>query len=349
MKNTNPKKIALNITLLITGVFIIIYLALSIVFGVFKILPFIILPIVLFFIIYFTVKYVIETFIYEKIRIIYKTIHNIKGTKQYIKEEHSNDKNLLENVNQEVLDWVKDRRQEIEELKKLEIYRREYIGNVSHELKTPIFNIQGYILTLLDGGLEDETINKEYLLRTEKSINRMIAIVQDLEAISQLESGELKLEFSKFDIITLVKEVVEFVEIKAKKRKVKLIIDSGSDKYIMVYADKKRIRQVLTNLIENSIKYAGDKDSTSKISFFDMDEMVLIEVSDNGIGVSESDIPRLFERFYRTDKGRSRGQGGTGLGLSIVKHIIEAHNQTINVRSALGVGTTFGFTLKKGE
>ena len=138
-------------------------------------------------------------------------------------------------------------------------------------------------------------------------------------------------------------------EKKAKKRKVKLTIDSGSDKYIMVYADKKRIRQVLTNLIENSIKYAGDKDSTSKISFFDMDEMILIEVSDNGIGVSEADVPRLFERFYRTDKGRSRGQGGTGLGLSIVKHIIEAHNQTINVRSAIGVGTTFGFTLKKGE
>ena len=349
MKNTNPKKIALNITFFIIGLFIVIYLTITIVFGIFKLIPSLALAILLFFVIYFTVKYVIEKFIYEKIRIIYKTIHNIKGTKKYIKEEHANDKNLLENVNQEVLDWVKDRRQEIDELKKLEIYRREYIGNVSHELKTPIFNIQGYILTLLDGGLEDETINKEYLLRTEKSINRMIAIVQDLEAISQLESGELKLEFSKFDIIVLVKEVIEFLEIKAKKRKVKLTIDSGSDKYIMVYADKKRIRQVLTNLIENSIKYAGDKDSTSKISFFDMDEMVLIEVSDNGIGVSEADVPRLFERFYRTDKGRSRGQGGTGLGLSIVKHIIEAHNQTINVRSAIGVGTTFGFTLKKGE
>ncbi len=349
MKNSNPKKIALNITLLITGVFILIDLAISIVFGIFKIIPFLILPIVLFFVIYFTVKYVIETFIYEKIRIIYKTIHNIKGIKKNIKEEYGTDKNLLENVNQEVLDWVKDRRQEIDELKKLEIYRREYIGNVSHELKTPIFNIQGYILTLLDGGLEDETINREYLLRTEKSINRMIAVVQDLEAISQLESGELKLEFSKFDIISLVKEVNEFLEIKAKKRKVKLTIDSDNDKHIMVYADKKRIRHVLSNLIENSIKYAGDRDPATKISFFDMDEVLLIEVSDNGIGVSESDIPRLFERFYRTDKGRSRGQGGTGLGLSIVKHIIEAHSQTINVRSALGVGTTFGFTLRKEE
>ena len=347
MKNSNPKKIALNISLLITAIFVITYISLSVIFNVFKLIPFLILPIVLFIVIYLIVKYVIEKFIYEKIRVIYKTISNIKGTKNLIKEEGVKDKNLLESVNQEVLDWVKDRRKEIEDLKKLEIYRREFIGNVSHELKTPIFNIQGYVLTLLDGGLDDPTINKEYLLRTEKSINRMISIVQDLEAIAQLESGELKLEFSKFDIISLIKEVFEFVEIKAKKRNVKLTINQGSDKYLMVYADKKRIRQVLSNLIENSIKYSGEKDPATIISFFDMDELMLIEVSDNGVGVSEADIPRLFERFFRTDKSRSREQGGTGLGLSIVKHIIEAHKQTINVRSTIGVGTTFGFTLKK--
>ncbi len=349
MTNSYPKKIAFNISLLITGIFVIIYLSLSLAFDIFRIIPFIVLPIVLFFAVFYVVSFVLKKFIYEKIRIIYKTIHNIKGTEKYVKEELGKDKNLLENVNQEVLNWVSDRRKEIEELKKLEIYRREFIGNVSHELKTPIFNIQGYILTLLDGGLEDPTINKEYLLRTEKSINRMISIVNDLEAISQLESGELKLEFSKFDIIALVKEVIEFLEIKAKKRNVKLNLNQGSDKYLMVYADKKRIRQVLTNLLENSIKYSGEKEQATKISFFDMDEVMLIEVADNGVGIADKDIPRLFERFFRTDKSRSREQGGTGLGLSIVKHIIEAHNQTINVRSALGIGTTFGFTLKKGE
>ena len=250
-------------------------------------------------------------------------------------------------MNQQVVKWAEDKKEEIEELKKLEEYRREFLGNVSHELKTPIFNIQGYVLTLLDGGLDDPEINREYLLRTEKSINRMINIVEDLESISKLESGELKLMPERFDIILLVKEVFEFLERVAKKNQIKLAFDKNYDKPAIVNADKEKIRQVLINLVDNSLKY-GNKGGLSKVSLFDMDENILIEVTDDGIGVTQHDIPRLFERFYRTDKGRSREQGGTGLGLSIVKHIIEAHRQTINVRSTIGIGTTFAFTLKKG-
>jgi len=347
MFNSNPRIIALNNATLITSFFMVIYVIFSLLFVKFQIGIFLFLSVFLFIFSFLIIRYSVEKFIYEKIRIIYKTIHNLKVSKQNFRDKQKGSYDLLENVNQEVLDWVENKSQEIEDLKKLEVYRREYIGNVSHELKTPIFNIQGYILTLLDGGLDDPSINKEYLLRTEKSINRMIAIIQDLEEISRLESGELKLEFSIFDIISLAKEVIEFLEIKAKKKKVKLIISPTKEKQIIVKADKKRIRQVLTNLIENSVKYSVDEKALTKISFFDMDEHILVEVADNGIGVSETDIPRLFERFYRTDKGRSRGEGGTGLGLSIVKHIIEAHEQTINVRSGVGVGTTFGFTLQK--
>jgi two-component system phosphate regulon sensor histidine kinase PhoR len=349
MFNSNPLKIAKNNALIITAFSIVIYCLSAYLFAVFNIYMALITGISVFTFSFFTIRYSIEKFLYGKIKIIYKTIHKLKDSKKNLKERLKTNSDLLENVNQEVIDWVEDRSKEIEDLKKLEIYRREYIGNVSHELKTPIFNIQGYILTLLDGGLEDPSINKEYLLRTEKSINRMIAIIHDLEEISRLESGELKLEFSKFDIIALVKEIVDFLEIKAKKRKIKLYIVPTDEKNILVNADKNRIRQILTNLIDNSLKYSSDENAVTKISFFDMDEHILVEVTDNGIGVSEQDIPRLFERFYRTEKSRSRKEGGTGLGLSIVKHIIEAHEQTINVRSSVGIGTTFGFTLQKGN
>ena len=204
------------------------------------------------------------------------------------------------------------------------------------------------MLTLLDGGLEDPSINKEYLLRAEKSINRMIAIVEDLEAISQLESGELKLSITRFDIIGLTREVIEFLEIKSQNKNAQVELSENYEKPLFVKADKERIRQVLINLVENAIKYNfRQMDALTKISFFDMDENILVEVSDNGVGIAQQDLGRIFERFYRTDKGRSREQGGTGLGLAIVKHVIEAHQQTISVRSWPWIGTTFGFTLKK--
>lgn len=253
--------------------------------------------------------------------------------------------NEIHNLDLEIRAWAEDRKDEIERLKKLEVYRKEFLGNVSHELKTPIFNIQGYVLTLLDGGLEDPSINKNYLERAEKSIDRMITIVDDLEAISQLETGELQIEPERFDIYTLAKDVADAQEMKATTKGIILTFPEDS-KPIFVFADRFRIRQVLVNLIVNSVKY-GKEYGETKIRFYDVGENVMVEIADNGIGIEKEHLPRLFERFYRVDKSRSREQGGTGLGLAIVKHIIEAHNQSINVMSTEGAGTVFSFTLKK--
>jgi two-component system phosphate regulon sensor histidine kinase PhoR len=252
----------------------------------------------------------------------------------------------LDNLNQEIIAWVDERKNEIERLKKLEVYRREFLGNVSHELKTPIFNIQGYVLTLLDGGLDDPSINRNYLARAEKSVDRMISIIDDLEAISQLETGELQLELERFDISLLMKEVVEAQEMKATEKGIILTVPEDS-KPVFVVGDRFRIRQVIVNLIVNSVKY-GKEYGETKIRYYDSGYTISVEIADNGIGIAKKHLPRLFERFYRVDKSRSREQGGTGLGLAIVKHIIEAHNQTIEVMSTEGVGTVFSFTLKKG-
>jgi len=225
-------------------------------------------------------------------------------------------------------------------------YRKEFVGNVSHELKTPIFNIQGYTLTLLEGGLEDKRINTRYLSKIEKNINRMISIVTDLEAISKLEHGELTLRLSEFEPVELAKDIIDSLEDRAKEKSISMHLVTNYEKKVLVVADLEFIRQVFTNLILNSINY-GKENGYVKVEFFDMDENLLIEVSDNGIGISEEDVPRVFERFFRVDKSRSTRSGGTGLGLAIVKHIIEAHKQTINVRSQIGIGTTLAFTLKK--
>ncbi len=346
MKFEDPKNLALSNAFLITALLSITYIIAGFLLDFFNVIHLIILDVLVFAFSYFIIRHTSNKFIYDKIKIIYKTIHKLKVEESdELKSKIS--KQSIDMVNQEVLEWGERQRKEIMQLKQLANYRREFLGNISHELKTPIFNIQGYVLTLLDGGLEDPKINQEFLLRTEKSINRMIAIVEDLEAISQLESGELKLEFSKFNIVDLTKDVIEFLEIKAKKKNIKVKLDRNYERPIHVTADKKRIRQALINLIDNSIKYGKDKEGLTVVSFFDMDENVLVEVTDNGLGIDRENIPRIFERFYRTDKARSREQGGTGLGLAIVKHVIEAHNQAINVRSSLGIGTTFGFTLKK--
>jgi len=348
-KNFRPKTLTLITATIIVVALSIIYILVSfLLYSEINFLPLVISDIIVFLVSFFVYNYIIEKFIYAKIKLIYKTIHTFKTPKGSKNKELDLNKDIISSVNQDVLNWAQDRKDEIEELKKLETYRREFLGNVSHELKTPLFNIQGYILTLLDGGLEDVTINKEYLLKTEKNIDRMVAIVEDLESISRFESGELQLELTKFDLVLLAKEVVDFLEIKAKKKNIRIHFRQDYEKPIYVYADKEKIRQVLINLIDNSIKYNNDNGKT-KVSFFDMDENELIEITDNGIGIETKDISRLFERFFRVDKSRSRGQGGSGLGLAIVKHIIEAHNQTINVRSTIGVGTTFAFTLKKSN
>ena len=310
--------------------------------------PLLITDIGVFLLSYFIYRYILEKFIYSKIKLIYKTIHTLKSRIKMQDMDMTLNKDIISKVNEEVTEWAQDRKQEIEELKKLEAYRREFLGNVSHELKTPLFNIQGYILTLLEGGgLEDPSINKEYLQRSEKNIDRMISIVEDLEVISRFETGEMKLDITHFDIVSLTRDVIELLEVKARKKNIRMNIRENG-KMLFIRADKERVRQVLINLMDNSIKY-GKEGGNTEVSFFDMDENILIEVTDDGLGIDRKDIPRLFERFFRVDKSRSREQGGSGLGLAIVKHIIEAHHQTINVRSTIGVGTTFAFTLQKSD
>ncbi len=312
---------------------------------------FMILGLLFFFLIaFYIIQFAINKFILEKIRPIYKIIdfvpekENEKEWKLKLKPGFVE----LADVEHDVEEWAHNQLQEIERLKELERYRKDFVGNVSHELKTPIFNIQGYILTLLEGGLEDPNINKLYLTRTEKSIDRMISIVEDLESINKLETGELKPKFSVFDIVKIVEDVFDLEQRLSKERKISLMFTDKPDKPLMVKADRKRIIEVLTNLVVNAIKY-GKKNGFVKVGFYDFDDKIMIEVTDNGIGVDKKDLSRIFERFFRVDKSRSREQGGTGLGLSIVKHIIEAHNQTINVQSVLNEGTTFTFTLEKAK
>ncbi len=239
-----------------------------------------------------------------------------------------------------------ERQKEVEHLKNLESYRKEYLGNVSHELKTPVFNIQGYISTLIDGGLSDSSINLDYLKRADKSVERIIHIIDDLETITQLETGSLELELDKYDIAAQCRDIFDALDIQARKRNIKLQLVKKFDKPLFVHADKYRIRQVIVNLLTNSIKY-GKEGGKTEINFSLYNDEVIVEIKDNGIGISEQHLPRLFERFYRVDKGRSREQGGTGLGLAIVKHIIEAHQKSITVSSTVDVGTTFTFTLDR--
>ncbi|RUT73158.1 sensor histidine kinase [Ancylomarina longa] len=292
-------------------------------------------------------KYLLNRFMYSKIRMLYKTIHDTQIIDQELIEDVKT-LDALEKAEKDVKEWSETRGSLVSQLKKQEKYRKEFIGNVSHELKTPIFNIQGYILTLLDGGLEDKTINRAYLERTEKSINRMITIVKDLEVISKLESGELKLIMERFNIIDLINEVIEMHEMRVQKNGIQIFFEKSNAAPKFVYADKKEIFQVLNNLIVNSIKYGREK-GTTVIEIMKMDNKMLIEVRDNGIGIETDNLPRIFERFFRVDKSRSRNMGGSGLGLAIVKHIIDAHNQNINVSSTYGEGTSFTFTLEQSK
>ncbi|WP_306742954.1 cell wall metabolism sensor histidine kinase WalK [Marinifilum sp. D714] len=298
-------------------------------------------------IIYNLSKVLVNRFLYSKVRMLYKTIHDTQVIDKELGDKVKST-DILAEAEKEVREWSEQRGSLVAQLKKQEKFRKEFIGNVSHELKTPIFNIQGYILTLLDGGLEDKSINRNYLERTEKSINRMITIVKDLEVISKLESGELKLMYERFNITDLINEVLEMQEMRAHKNGIKLNFIQRVDAPKFVYADKKEIFQVLNNLIVNSIKYGKDKGTTT-IEVMSMDNKALIEVRDNGIGIESDNLPRIFERFFRVDKSRARNMGGSGLGLAIVKHIIDAHNQSINVSSTYGEGTSFTFSLDKSK
>jgi two-component system, OmpR family, phosphate regulon sensor histidine kinase PhoR len=293
-----------------------------------------------------------ELSIYRRIRNITERVTFLTGRKKdepqllvHIPEEKPDPLNELD---EEIMHLEEARQQEIEKLKKLENHRKEFLGNVSHELKTPIFNIQGYVSTLIDGGIHDQSINMDYLKRADKSVDRMIRIIDDLEQISQLESGVLEPDFDTYDIVEQMKDIFVSLEMQAFSKKITFGFLELYNSPILVYADKHRIRQVLVNLVTNSIKYGRENGKTVAGFLLKDENEVTIFISDNGIGIEEAHLPRLFERFYRVDKGRSREQGGTGLGLAIVKHIIEAHQQTIKVTSKVGEGTTFSFTLKRG-
>ena len=292
--------------------------------------------------------FLIDKFFYSNLKLIYKNILQIKNKTVVASKLNLKDADIIPEINKQLISWETEQQHEIEELKKAEVYRREFLGNVSHELKTPIFSAQGFVHTLIDGGIDDLEINTLYLQKATKSLDRLIAIVEDLESISKLEAGEMMVEPRTFDINELVNEVNDSLELRAKEKNIKLSVKEPPTKQIYVYADKERIRQVLINLIDNSLKY-GKQGGETTISFFTNGNKVSVEVSDNGIGIEKSYLPRLFERFFRVDKSRSRDIGGTGLGLAIVKHIIEAHQQTIAVESEPGKGTTFSFTLLKSK
>lgn len=294
-------------------------------------------------------KWVMKNFFLQRIKPLYRIVlgRDIKTTE--LAEELEQTGHPERSVSAELNRWAEQNQKEIARLKENEKYRKEFVGNVSHEIKTPIFNIQGYISTLLDGGMNDPVIFRRYLERTEKSIDRLINITNDLEAISKLESGVLNLNYERFDIVSLTRDIVDTIEFEATKKNISIVIGSSyNTPYppVWVKADPYYIEQVLINLIINSIRY-GNEGGETFIKFIDLFDKVLVEVRDNGRGIAKDDIPRVFERFYRTDKGRSREQGGTGLGLSIVKHVLEAHGETINLRSELGKGSTFSFTLSK--
>lgn len=297
---------------------------------------------------FFTFKFLFERFIIDKIKIIYKLIHSLKlgkDLKSALGVTIGDDP--LNTVREEVLAWSKQKMSEIDALKDQEKFRREFLANVSHEFKTPLFVIQGYLETLQDGLLEDDPeLALDFLHKVSRNIDRLSLLVQDLDAISKLESGEVPVNFKKFDVVVLIKEVIDILSHKAEESHISLDFKAKYQSPAWVYADRDKIHQVLVNLIENSIKY-GKKNGQTSVKIYELFDQFLVEITDNGIGVDEKNLKRLFERFYRADKSRSREVGGSGLGLAIVKHIVEAHQQTVTVRSTEGMGSTFGFTLQK--
>lgn len=292
---------------------------------------------------FFVLQYRVEHFIYRRVKKIYDDVSLLDSTTLRNKPITTD----MVTLTREVQKFARDKKLEIETLKVREEYRREFMGNVSHELKTPLFTVQGYLLTLLDGAMSDKTLRKKYLQRAEKGVERLIYIVQDLDMISKLELGDLNLNYTKFNIIEVVQNVFDMLEMRADKKGIMLMFDMKYLKPIMVFADKDKIQQVVTNLVVNSIKY-GKEDGTTEVSVEDLvNNKVIVRVKDNGEGIEKQHIPRLFERFYRVDKSGARSEGGSGLGLAIVKHIIEGHEEKMYVESKFGEGSEFSFTLEK--
>lgn len=332
MKTNIATKLAFSISFLMSlFVFIIVILVFH--FSITKSLLF---SLTLFIFGFGVIKINFQTFISQHIKNIYNILYDGKNPENRVKP-------LVEIV-QDAQNWQKEQQQDLDNLQKENTYRKEFIGNLSHELKTPLFSIQGYVETLIDGGIHDENINMSYLIKASKNIDRLSAIIKDVDTIAKIESDILNLNLTNFNLYDLVNHSIESLELLADKNDVKVEIKSD-EKFYKVLADKEKIQTVLVNLIANSIKYGKDGGKTV-VSISSLLDRVLVEISDNGMGIKKEQLPRIFERFYRVDSNRSREQGGSGLGLAIVKHIIEAHKQTITVKSELNVGTTFRFTLK---
>lgn len=332
-------KTALYITLLLSGLFTV-FLLLTNSFNIWILLGFLVISYAVSF---YIIQYRVERFIYKRVKKIYDDLTLLESVSLRTQPITTD----MATLTQEIGKFAKDKKLEIETLKVREEYRREFLGNISHELKTPLFTVQGYILTLLDGAMDDEKFRGKYLERANKGVERLIYIVQDLDMITKLEMGDLSLSIASFDIVEVVQSVFDLLEMKAAKKKITLTFDMHYSNPIMVSADKERIRQVLTNLVVNSIKYGRIK-GTTEISIENLiKNKVIVRVTDNGEGIAKANIPRLFERFYRIDKSGSRKEGGSGLGLSIVKHIIEAHDEKMYIESELSVGSEFSFTLEK--
>ncbi len=294
---------------------------------------------------FFVIQFRAERFIYRRVKKIYDDVSLLENT-TFRSQPVTTD---MATLTREVKKFARDKKVEIETLKIREEYRREFLGNVSHELKTPLFTVQGYLSTLLDGAMDDKNIRKKYLQRAEKGLERLIYIVKDLDMISKLETGDINIELSEFNIVEVIQSVFEMLEMRAAKKNISLTFDIQYKMPVMVYADYDKIQQVITNLVVNSIKY-GKQGGTTEVSIEDLvNNKIIVRITDNGEGIEKHHISRLFERFYRVDKSGARSVGGSGLGLAIVKHIIESHNEKIYVESEFGVGSEFSFTLEKSK
>lgn len=294
---------------------------------------------------FFVIQYRVERFIYRRVKKIYDDVSLLEST-SFRNQPITTD---METLTKQVQKFATDKKLEIETLKVREEYRREFLGNVSHELKTPLFTVQGYLSTLIDGAIDDKKVRKKYIERAEKGVERLIYIVEDLDMISKLEMGDVNLELSRFNIVELVQSVFDLLEMTADKKNIILMFDRKYNRSVNVFADQEKIQQVVSNLVMNSIKY-GKENGTTEVTIEDLvDDKIIVRVRDNGEGIEKHNIPRLFERFFRVDKSGARSEGGSGLGLSIVKHIIEAHGEKIYIDSEFGKGSEFSFTLEKDQ
>jgi two-component system, OmpR family, phosphate regulon sensor histidine kinase PhoR len=349
MKSASPKVLTFIVAFSLSVLLVVLDLLLAISFDFSLSFNFYLVSfLIMFAVTSFLLKLLQKRYVQDNLLQIYKQIVKIRNPKEAIRPVDENNADISGEINKVLFNWSNDSKEEIDQLKQVETYRREFLSNVSHELKTPVFSVQGYIHTLIDGGIEDPDVNMHYLNKASKGIDRLICMVDDLESISRLESGELYVEKRTFDLKDLAQDVVESVELQAKERGVEVQIEAAENKFFYVFSDKDLVRQVLVNFMVNSIKY-GVKEGRTLVRLTELNDKILVDVEDNGIGIGKEHLPRLFERFYRVDKSRSRDQGGTGLGLAIVKHILEALGESVQVDSEPGKGTRFTFSLPRSK